>query len=133
MKLITKNTDYAMRALCYIARQRHAEKAVTVGELSRKLKIPLPFLRKILQMLHRKRILKAYKGNKGGFLLARPAEKIYLIELIEIFQGPIELSQCFIRKRLCPDRATCLLRKKIAQMEKYLIGELKAITIKSLL
>lgn len=130
MKLMTKNTDYAMRALCYIARHQHSEKAVTLGELSRKFKIPLPFLRKILQLLHKKGILKAYKG---GFLLARPAEKIYLLELREIFRGPIEISQCFIRKRLSADRTASLLRKKIAQMEKYLIGELKAITIKLLL
>ena len=56
MKLITRDTDYAIRALCFIARFK--KKIVSVSELVKVLKIPRPFLRKILQTLNKKRILK---------------------------------------------------------------------------
>jgi len=55
MKLITKKTDYAARALRYIA---NAEKKVSVTELAQKLMIPKPFLRGIFQELEKAGIVR---------------------------------------------------------------------------
>ncbi len=67
MKLITRNTDYAMRALCYIARQR--ERSVPVPEMVAALKIPRPFLRKIVQTLGREGVLRSSRGRGAVFYL----------------------------------------------------------------
>jgi len=131
MKLITRDTDYAVRALCYIA--NHKGKVVAVRLLVKELRIPRPFLRKILQVLNKKGILKSSKGQRGGFVLAKPANEIFLIELLKIFQGPLELSACLFKKKICPDRNICALRQKISNIEKYVISELKVINIESLL
>jgi Rrf2 family protein len=130
MKLITRDTDYALRAVCFIGKQK---KMVSVTELVSKLGIPRPFLRKILQALNKKGILKSYKGAGGGFLLARPAKEIFLVGLIEIFQGPLKLNECFFKKMACPKVKACALRKKISVIENYVIQELKSISIESLL
>lgn len=131
MKLITRDTDYALRALCFIAKSK--EKIVSVSQLVKELKIPRPFLRKILQVLNQKGILRSYKGQGGGFLLAGPANKIFLVDLIEIFQGPLRLNECFFKKMDCPNQNTCNLKKKIDAIERYVLKELKSITIVSLL
>ncbi len=131
MKLITRDTDYTLRALCFIS--QHKEKMVSVSELVKELKMPRPFLRKILQVLNKKGILKSYKGLGGGFLLAKPANKIFLADLIEIFQGPLRLNECFFKKMRCPNINTCALRRKINSIERYVISELRSITIASLL
>lgn len=131
MKLITRDTDYALRALCFIASDK--ERIISVAELVRELKIPRPFLRKVLQALNRKKILKSHKGKGGGFLLAAPAPKIFLADLMEIFQGPLRLNECFFKKMACPDRKTCALKKKIDRIEKYVIKELNSINLASLL
>jgi Rrf2 family protein len=131
MKLITRDTDYALRAICFMV--RHKKKIVAVSELVNKLKIPRPFLRKILQILNKKRILKSYKGSGGGFLLVKPPNKVFLVDLIEIFQGSLSLNECFFKKMACPNIRTCALKKKIDKIESYVIKELKSITIASLL
>ena len=131
MKLITRDTDYALRALCFIIGRK--DRIVSVTELVKELKIPRPFLRKILQRLNKKGILKSYRGQGGGFILAKPADKIFLVNLIEIFQGGLRLSECLFKKVLCPNIKTCILRKKIGNIEKYVIKELRSITISSLL
>ncbi|MEE9192454.1 MAG: hypothetical protein V3U04_07575 [Candidatus Aerophobetes bacterium] len=41
MKLVTRNTDYAVRVLCFMA--ECVEKIISVSELTRELKIPSPF------------------------------------------------------------------------------------------
>jgi Rrf2 family protein len=130
MKLITRDTDYAIRALLFLARQR--ERTVSVTELVGSLKIPRPFLRKIMQTMNKKGVLSSHKGNGGGFLLARPADQIFILDLVRIFQGSTTLNQCLFKKRLCPDRGGCPLKKKIESLEKYVFSELKKTTIAGL-
>lgn len=131
MKLISRNTDYAVRAVCHIARQK--EKVVSVEDLVRALDIPKPFLRKILQTLNRKGILMSYKGKGGGFALGQPAGRIYLLKIAEAFQGPFSLNECTFKKELCPNRKKCFLKKKIDRIERYVHSELRSITIGSIL
>ncbi|MEE9316204.1 MAG: Rrf2 family transcriptional regulator [bacterium] len=131
MKLITRDTDYAIRALCFIAKSE--KEIVPVSELNRNLRIPGPFLRKILQILNKKRLLRSYKGKGGGFMLALAPNKIFLADLIEIFQGSLKLNECIFKKRICPDRKTCKLKKKIDNIQKQVVSELKDITLASLL
>ena len=131
MNLITRNTDYAIRALCYIVKSN--KNIVSIKELVESLKMPRPFLRKILQELGKKGILRSYKGKNGGFVLATRPEKIYVGELIEIFQGPIKLQEHTFRKKICPEIKSCVLKKKIDVMEKHTISELNSLSIASLL
>ncbi|MCX5715640.1 MAG: Rrf2 family transcriptional regulator [Candidatus Omnitrophica bacterium] len=131
MKLITRDTDYAMRALIYAAKEKN--KRVNVRDIVKEVKIPRPFLRKIVQLLNKKGMIKSYKGKGGGFTLARKPNEIYLMDLIEIFQGPFSLNECFFKRHICPNSGTCFLNKKITRIEKHVLRELRPITIASLL
>lgn len=131
MNLITRNTDYAIRALRYIVKSN--KDIVSVKELVEGLKMPRPFLRKVLQELNKKGILRSYKGKNGGFVLATRPEKIYISKLIEIFQGPIKLQEHTFKKKICPEIKSCVLKKKIDAVEKYTISRLNSLSIASLL
>ena len=131
MKLFTRDTDYAIRALMYIASSK--KDIVTAVEIEGKLKLPRPFLRKILQLLQKGGVLKSIKGSKGGFFLAFSPEKISLISLIRIFQGKITFTKCFLKKKICPNIKKCSVRRKIKNIERTVVAELKQITIASLL
>ena len=131
MKLITRNTDYAVRALCFIVKKK--QEIITVSMLTKKLKIPKPFLRKILQILNKNKILKSLKGQGGGFILAVSPDKIFLVDLIEIFQGALKINECIFKKRICPNVKICVLKKKIDRIERYVVSELESITIASLI
>ena len=131
MKLITRNTDYAVKALRYICKKK--DRVISVKDLTDKLGIPPPFLRKILQILNKKKLLKSFKGRRGGFMLSSPPGEIFLIDLIEIFQGPFMLSECIFKKGICSDKYNCALKRKIDDIEKNVVAELKSITLASLL
>jgi len=131
MKLITRDTDYAVRAICFIAVNKG--KIVPVSTLVHRLRIPRPFLRQILQVLNKKGILKSHKGPGGGFELAIPPKQIFLVDLIEVFQGPLTLNECIFKKNICPNKNTCILRSRINTIEKEVITQLGFITIASLL
>lgn len=131
MKLLTRDIDYAVRALLYLA--RNGNHIVSVKELVKEIKMPWYFLRKILQILHKKEFVKAFKGRGGGFILDASPEKIFLVDLIEIFQGHFKLSECIFKKRICSDINSCILRQRMNEIERKVIAELKTITIASLL
>lgn len=130
MRLITRNTDYAVRAVSYMAGQK--DRVVSVPELVRELKVPRPFLRKILQALNKEGLLKSYKGSGGGFSLGRPGDKIFLFDLVQTLQGPVKFNECIFKKAFCPDVKSCALKKRIEAIEKYVVSQLRSITIASL-
>ena len=130
MKLITRNTDYALRALCYISKNKNI---VTVDELVGRLDVPRPFMRKILQQLNKKRILVSFKGQGGGFKLKAHPKEIYIVEIMRVFQGEVGINECFLKKNICPNKGKCVLRKKIRLIEEYVLKQLEKITIASLI
>jgi len=131
MKLITRDTDYSIRALIYIARNK--DRIISITELVKELDTPRPFLRKILQLLGASGILKSYKGKNGGFELARKPEKICLLDLMEIFQGKFKISECLFKKKICPNQISCELKSKLDSLEELVENKIKEITLASLL
>lgn len=131
MKLLTRDTDYAVRALCCIAGKKGA--MISAAKLVKELKVPRPFLRKILQTLSKKGLIASYKGIGGGFKIAAMPGKITLAGLIEIFQGPLRLNECLLKKKECPNKKMCPLKKQICRVERYVISELRSITLASLI
>lgn len=130
MKLLTRNADYGVRAICYMACKEG--ELVSIPELVKKLNIPRAFLRKILQILNRKKLVRSYKGLGGGFQLAVSSEKIKIIDIIEALQGPFKINECLFKREICPNRKKCLLKEKIDRIESDVISQLNSISIKDL-
>ena len=131
MKLITREIDYAIRALIYLA--DNGEKIIPVTELVEELGITRPFLRKIMQELAKADLVRSYKGNKGGFLLKKKPEDIYLIDLVEVFQGKFSLNECILNKDICPNIGDCILKDRVDDIEEKVKKDLKSINLKSLI
>ncbi|MBU1913400.1 MAG: Rrf2 family transcriptional regulator [Candidatus Omnitrophica bacterium] len=134
MRFITRDTDYALRALLFMARAlRHEnKKIVTVEDIVAEEKLPRVFLRRILQKLAVKGVLSSYKGKAGGFSFAMVPKKISLADVIIVYQGEIDLTNCFLQGKICPNRTRCKVRKKIKAINAKLIKELGGINIEEL-
>ncbi len=130
MKLITRDTDYAIRALTCIAGGE--AKIVNVSELAKKLDMPKAYLRKILQQLGKQGVLKSTKGKGGGFSLKMKPEKITIFKLMEIFQGPFTLNEHIFKGKMCPRIKICHLKSKVDKIENNVIRELKKLSIKEI-
>jgi Rrf2 family protein len=85
---ISRSTGYALVSVGYIA-QNYKDGAVLAARVSKEYGIPLEYLLKILQQLVRANVLRSKRGPRGGFFLARPAEDITLLEIIEAVDGPL--------------------------------------------
>jgi Rrf2 family protein len=86
---VIKSTGYALLAVGYIARKQGAKGVVSAQAVSKKYDIPLEYLLKILQQLVRANVLRSKRGPQGGFWLAKPTNKITMLEIIEAVDGAI--------------------------------------------
>jgi len=132
MRIFRKETDYAVRTLVYLALQ-DGSKYVSVTMLSQALGLPMNFLRRICSTLIKAKILDTREGKNGGVRLVKSPAKITVLQLIELFDGKTELSDCTFRKKLCPNRTTCVLRRRILGIEKIIANEFAAITLQNLI
>ncbi|MEX0307635.1 MAG: Rrf2 family transcriptional regulator [Ruegeria sp.] len=80
MKLSTKGR-YAMVALADIALQT-SDKLVTLGEISERQDISLPYLEQLFVKLRRADLVSSVRGPGGGYRLARPASDIRVVEIL---------------------------------------------------
>jgi Rrf2 family protein len=101
------STTHALRALAWLA-AHGGEEAVLGRDLARSLKIPPDYLAKVLATLARSGVLTASRGVKGGYRLARPPERIRLVEVVTPFEGRRARTGCLLRPdRPCRDSAAC--------------------------
>jgi len=134
MRFIIRDTDYAMQALVFMAHaSRKGKDVVTVDEIVDELNLPERFMRKILQRLAKKEILSSYKGKDGGFSFAKPPGQICLTDIIEIFQGKVDITNCLLKGRICPNVKRCALRKRLKGVGLSVNRELRNIIVESLL
>jgi Rrf2 family protein len=84
---VSAKADYAVRAAAELAA---AEEGPIKGErLADAQEIPLQFLEHILLELKHAGIVRARRGAKGGYWLARPADDITIAEVVRAVEGPI--------------------------------------------
>ncbi len=89
--LLNAETDYAIRIVAYLADKGERCDAKTISENQG---VPLRFCLKILNKLVSYDIVKSFKGSKGGYVLARKAEEITLLEVVEKINGGCEFIHC---------------------------------------
>ncbi|NTW82842.1 MAG: Rrf2 family transcriptional regulator [Chlorobiaceae bacterium] len=130
MKVLTKKTDYAIRALLALAAGK--DSYVSAKTISAEQDIPYQFLRGLLQEMIGMELIISKEGVQGGFKLHKDADKIQVKHLIEGFQGKVQVSECMFRKQLCKNRATCVLRHEIMRIEQVVSNEFEKITIGTL-
>lgn len=70
------------------------DRAVPAAKLAAFYELPAAYLNKQLQALARAGIVTSTSGPRGGFRLARPPEKITLMDVVAAIEGPDEAFRC---------------------------------------
>ncbi|MCP4202757.1 MAG: SUF system Fe-S cluster assembly regulator [bacterium] len=89
---MTKQADYGIVLLTRMASE--PDRLVNASELAGVVQLPLPTVSKILKLLGRAGLLESHRGVKGGYCLAREAERITVAEIITALDGPIAITEC---------------------------------------
>jgi len=103
---LSTTTVHALRAISVLA--SHGDLPVQGHELARALRMPPDYLAKVLGRLARAGVVKATRGAKGGYRLARPPERIALGEVVRPLEGARARPGCLLRPgKACKGRGAC--------------------------
>jgi len=112
--MLTKKGKYGLKAAVHLAGLRPGETA-QVADIAEANMIPKKFLDAILGELRNSGILHSKKGKGGGYMLARPANKIIVGDIVRTLDGPLAPIACASRSSYrpcddCADQTTCAVR-----------------------
>lgn len=129
---ITRQADYAMRAVMYLAENGPDRRAAT-SQIAEEKHIPPSFLAKIVSQLSVAGLLQTSRGARGGVSLARLPDEISLLEVVEAIDGPILLNECVADSGACTFGDSCSLRPVFCDAQAELVARLEGTTFGSLL
>lgn len=121
---ITRQADYATRAILYLARNWNGKRVAT-SQVAKEQKIPSSFLAKIISQLSIAGLLHTSRGPHGGISLARNPEQITLLQVIEAIDGPIQLNVCIGREGVCSFEDNCPIQLVWRDAQNELITKLR--------
>ena len=109
--LFSRACEYGLRAILYLA-ARQDSRPVLVRQVAEELDISTSFLAKIVQTLGHRGFIRSHKGPGGGVALARRAEEITLLQIIEALDGTGFEEACVLGIPDCSDKTPCPLHEK---------------------
>ena len=121
---ITRQADYAVRAVLHLARVGNKERSAT-STIAKEQKIPPSFLAKIISQLSIAGLLHTSRGARGGVTLAREPGDITLLEVVEAIDGPIQLNECVGNEGACTFDADCPIKPVWCDAQDELVTRLK--------
>ena len=122
---ITRQADYAVRAVRYLAGLGPSQRAAT-SIVAKEMSIPPSFLAKIISQLSIAGLLHTSRGARGGVSLARDPKDISLLDVVEAIDGPILLNQCVGDPSECPMLGSCPLHPIWVETQDQLVKRLKS-------
>ncbi|HET6823777.1 MAG TPA: Rrf2 family transcriptional regulator [Anaerolineales bacterium] len=129
---ITRQADYAVRAVLHLAKLQNGERAST-SSVAKEQHIPPSFLAKIISQLSIAGLLHTSRGARGGVILARDPKDITLLEVVEAIDGPIHLHDCVAQGGVCGFEAHCPIRSVWCEVQDALVARLRGTDFADLL
>jgi Rrf2 family protein len=103
---LTKRGDYAVRAMLALARAP-GDRRTSVRKIAEAMEIPVRFLPQVMTGLLAAGLVEATTGRSGGYRLARPADAITLLDVVEAVEGDSRRRSCVLRAGPCGLDGTC--------------------------
>src|SRR3954452_11114615 len=132
MKISTKG-EYGIRAMLYIAMHAH-QGPVTSHEIATHQGIPEPYLRQILALLSKDRLILSNRGPQGGHVLAREASLISLRHILMTLEGQTTAIDQILALPCTIDVGTehCAIREVFLEVKKAIERILSETTLEDL-
>lgn len=142
MSFISSGAEYGLHCLLYLADTPAAVKEASVRDLAELQGVPSEYLAKLFTKLARAEIVVATEGVRGGFRLARSANRITVHDVVVAIDGDRPLfdcreirSRCVVFEDAPPawvTRGVCSIHAVMQLAEKAMRAELKQHTLADL-
>lgn len=142
MSFISTGVEYGLHCLLYLTRTHAAVEEASVRDLAELQGIPVDYVAKLFTKLAKADLVVATEGIRGGFRLARPAERISVHDVVVAIDGDKPLFDCREIRSRCAvfddappawaTRGVCSIHAVMQSAEQAMRAELKQQTLAAL-
>jgi Rrf2 family transcriptional regulator, iron-sulfur cluster assembly transcription factor len=128
--ILGTKTRYAVMAMVELA-GREAKTPVALSELAESQEITVPYLEQLFSKLRQSGLVKSVRGPGGGYLLAKPAEHIAILEIVQAVDESMKMTRCngHSKNGCMATKARCLTHNLWEGLEKQIYGYLHSVTL----
>ena len=130
MKLSTR-TRYAVRAIIELA-QKENNKPLQLKIIAERQDISVKYLEQLMAVLRSGGFVRSVRGSKGGYVLAKAANQIKLLDVLHRLEGPVATVECVEDEHCCIRSADCAARSLWLQVEQAIEKVLDSVTLQDL-
>jgi Rrf2 family protein len=129
MKLSTKGR-YGIKAMVDLAIHYGVE-PISIKSISERQNISEYYLEQLFAPLRKANIIKSVRGAQGGYVLNREPKDITTAEIMEVLEGPVEISDC-LDESTCSNIDCCATRGLWARIKESIDSVLESTTLQDL-
>jgi len=96
---LSEAASIALHGIILIAQEKEGLNVIKIAERTDTSK---HHVAKVMQRLVKAGYLISHRGPSGGFLLKKDPKDINFLDIYEVIEGPIEVSECPMHKHICP-------------------------------
>ena len=96
--LFSTKAEYGVRLMVALGRHDGGE-PVALSAVAEAERLPLSYLEHLVAKLRKAGLVTSRRGAHGGYQLARPAEQITMLDVVEALEGAIAPMECFTTDR----------------------------------
>jgi len=127
--MLSNSCKYAIRAVIYIALNTNETHKMGSKVVAEKLKMPQPFLAKILQAISKRNIISSSKGPNGGFYLTKDNLKNSVLDIVDAIDGLDKFNKCFLGLHTCSGDKPCSVHHIVEPFKNGILFKLSNNTI----
>ncbi len=129
---INTRACYAIRLMADVAKNSGDGRPVSLKDVALRQRLPKLYLSQLAIPLRNAAMLKSVWGNKGGFLLARPAAEITLLDIVETVDGPVGVMDCVLDPNFCDRVKACDCYSTFCTINREIVNTLARVKLKDL-
>lgn len=124
---LTRRGDYAVRAMLALARPDAQQ--LTGAALAEATAIPPGFVPQVMGDLVRAGLVANRRGRTGGYRLARPADEVSLLDIVEAVEGDGRRRTCVLRGGPCRRNGACDVHDAFFRAQEAVFGTLAGVSL----
>jgi Rrf2 family protein len=103
---LTRETDYAIRVILALANYPQ-DSIIPSQTIREEMDLPEALSIQIISHLAHQKIINTYPGRNGGIQLAVSPDRITLLDVVRVMEGPVVLSECLEEGHDCQLSPSC--------------------------
>jgi len=119
--------EFAVRGILVLA-DRYGQGPVSIDTICASRDLAKQYLTKIFAALAKANLIVPMRGAHGGYVLARPPDRVSVLEVIEAVEGPLCMNFCQNEVPQC-ERVECLLRPVWADIQSFVRDRLSSVKL----